>query len=149
MARIFKTSKKQIFVGGGNLATTKIWKVIKRMDHVIGYATNKEKTKIEIKNYEMYVDDFRSAVKQDTQAMIELVLEHKDKVLPAFIDSLFSGVELSEQLKEIEPNTIEKMFHKFPCDLKTHRASYFCGIIENMNFSVWSMEVMNQLKNLR
>ena len=68
--------------------------------------------------------------------------------MPAFIDSLFSGVELSEQLKEIEPNTIEKMFHKFPCDLKTHRASYFCGIIENMNFSVWSMEVMNQLKNI-
>lgn len=62
----------------------------------------------------MYVDDFRSAVKQDTQAMIELVLEHKDKVLPAFIDSLFSGVELSEQLKEIEPNTIEKMFTHFP-----------------------------------
>ena len=99
-------------------------------------------------SYEMYVDDFRSAVKQDPQGMIELVLEHKDKVFPAFIDSLFSGVELSEQLKEIEPNTIEKMFHKFPCDLKTHRASYFCGIIENMNFSVWSMEVMKQLKNI-
>ncbi len=44
------------------MATTKIWKVIKRMDHVIGYATNKEKTKIEIKNYEMYVDDLRDVI---------------------------------------------------------------------------------------
>ena len=27
------------------MATTKIWKVQKRIDHVINYATNKEKTK--------------------------------------------------------------------------------------------------------
>lgn len=94
----------------------------------------------------MYVDDFRSAVQQEPQAMIRLVLEHKDQVLPAFIDSLFSGVELSEHLKEIEPKTIEEMFHIFPCDLKTHRASYFCGIIEKMNSNVWSAEVLNQLK---
>lgn len=97
---------------------------------------------------EMYVDDFRSAVRQEPQEMIGLVIEHKDKVLPAFIDSLFSGVELSEHLKEIEPKTIEKMFHTFPCDMKTHRASYFCGIIEKMNSNVWSAEVMNQLKNI-
>ena len=74
----------------------------------------------------MYVDDFQSAVKQEPQAMIELVLAYKDRVLSAFIESLFSGVELSEHLKEIEPKKIENMFHTFPCDLKTHRASYFC-----------------------
>lgn len=46
------------------MATTKIWKVIKRMDHVIDYATNKEKTKaIELKsNYEMLVDDLRNVI---------------------------------------------------------------------------------------
>ena len=27
------------------MATTKIWKVQKRLDHVINYATNEEKTK--------------------------------------------------------------------------------------------------------
>ena len=97
---------------------------------------------------EMYVDDFCSAVKQEPQAMIELVLVHKHKVLPAFIDSLFLGVELSESLKDIEPKTIEKMFHTFPCDLKSHRASYFCGIIEKMNANVWSAEVLKQLKNI-
>lgn len=97
---------------------------------------------------EMYVDDFRSAVQQKPQEMIELVLEHKDKILPAFIDSMFLGVELSEHLKEIEPKTIEKMFHTFSCDLKTHRASYFCGIIEKMDSVIWSVEVLNQLKNI-
>ena len=95
---------------------------------------------------EMYVDDFRKAVQQEPQKMIRLVLEHKDKVLSAFIDSLFSGVELSEGLNEIEPKMIENMFYSFPCDLKTYRASYFCGIIEKMNSVVWSEEVLNQLK---
>lgn len=94
----------------------------------------------------MYVDDFRSAVRQEPQAMMGLVLEHKDKVLPAFIDSLFSGVELSESLNEIELQIVEKMFYSFPCDLKTHRASYFCGIIEKMNSAEWSAETLNKLK---
>ncbi|MCI8862816.1 MAG: hypothetical protein HFI20_10090 [Lachnospiraceae bacterium] len=97
---------------------------------------------------EMYVDDFRSAVRQEPQEMIGLVLEHKDKVLPVFIDSMFSGVELSESLKDIDPKTIERMFHIFPCDLKAHRATYFCGIIEKMNSTVWSAEVLNQLKEI-
>ena len=97
---------------------------------------------------EMYVDDFRKAVRQEPQKMIGLVLEHRDKVLSVFIDALFSGVELSEGLNEIEPKMIEKMFYLFPCDLKTHRAAYFCGIIEKMNSVVWSEEVLNQLKHI-
>ena len=40
------------------MATTKIWKVQKRLDHVIDYATNKEKTK---NNYSEYgMDEFDS-----------------------------------------------------------------------------------------
>ena len=46
------------------MATTKLWKVVKRMDHVIDYETNKEKTKaIDVKdNYEMVVDDLRNVI---------------------------------------------------------------------------------------
>ena len=46
------------------MATTKLWKVVKRMDHVIDYATNKEKTKvIEFNNhFEMIVDDLRDVI---------------------------------------------------------------------------------------
>lgn len=102
-----------------------------------------------IKSYlETYADDFREAVKQVPQEMIELVLEYKDNVLPVFIDALFSGVEFSERLKEVGHETIEKMFHTFPCDLKTHRAYQFCGIIEEMDSAVWSVEVLNQLKSI-
>ena len=34
------------------MATTKIWKVQKRLDHVINYATNEERQKIIIANME-------------------------------------------------------------------------------------------------
>ena len=47
------------------MATTKIWKVATRMDHVIDYATNKDKTKnIEFNNkkYEMVVDDLKNVI---------------------------------------------------------------------------------------
>lgn len=46
------------------MATTKLWKVVKRMDHVIDYAANKEKTKaIEFNNrFEMIVDDLRDVI---------------------------------------------------------------------------------------
>ena len=46
------------------MATTKLWKVIKRVDQVIDYTTNKEKTKaIEFNNhYEMIVDDLRDVI---------------------------------------------------------------------------------------
>lgn len=40
------------------------------------------------------------------------------------------------------------MFTTYPCDLKTHRASNFCGIIEKMHSVLWSAEVQNQLKEI-
>ena len=46
------------------MATTKIWKVVKRIDHVIDYAKNKEKTKVlEFNdNNEMIVDDLINVI---------------------------------------------------------------------------------------
>ena len=46
------------------MATTKLWKVVKRMDHVIDYAKDKSKTKsIEFNNkYEIIVDDLRNVI---------------------------------------------------------------------------------------
>ena len=45
------------------MAVTKIWKVVKRMDHVIGYAKDENKTKIEFnQKYEMLVDDLQNVI---------------------------------------------------------------------------------------
>ena len=45
------------------MAVTKIWKVVKRMDHVISYAKDENKTKIEFnQKYEMLVDDLQNVI---------------------------------------------------------------------------------------
>lgn len=44
------------------MAVTKIWKVVKRVDHVIAYAENKEKTKVIITGKEMYADDLKDVI---------------------------------------------------------------------------------------
>lgn len=99
-------------------------------------------------SYEAYASDFQSVIKQHPQEMIELVLKNKERVLPAFVDSLFLGVEMSEILKKVDFEDIEKMLLTFPCDMEDHRASHFCGIIEKMSNAKWSPEVINQLKNI-
>ena len=44
------------------MAVTKIWKVVKRVDHVVNYATNKEKTKIQISPNGMFADDLKDVI---------------------------------------------------------------------------------------
>ena len=44
------------------MAVTKIWKVIKRVDHVVDYATNKEKTKIQMSPNGMIADDLKDVI---------------------------------------------------------------------------------------
>ena len=45
------------------MATTKIWKVVKRLDHVIDYASNKNKTKnMEFNNDEIVVDSLKNVL---------------------------------------------------------------------------------------
>ena len=99
-------------------------------------------------SYEMYASDFETLVKQKPAEMIQLVLEHKNQVLPVYIDSMFLGAYLSEKLNEVDFRLIEDMFRVFPCDLMTHRATYFCGIIEKLNTIDWSIDVKNQLKDI-
>lgn len=99
-------------------------------------------------SYGMYVFDFQSVVEHAPLEMINLVLQNKERVFPAFIDAMFLGVEMSETLEKVDFKIIEKMLLTFPCDMEDNRASYFCRIIEKMSDANWSLEVMDQLKNI-
>lgn len=99
-------------------------------------------------SYEAYTSDFQLVVEQHPQEMIELVLNNKERVLPAFVDSLFLGVEVSEKLEDLDSEVIERLLIEFPCNMKGHRASYFCGIVEKISNVNWSLEVMEQLMNI-
>lgn len=76
-------------------------------------------------SYEAYASAFQSVVRQHPQKMINLVLENKERVLPAFVDSLFLGIEVSEKLKEVDFSVIEKLLCEFPCDMNSHRSFIF------------------------
>ena len=95
-----------------------------------------------------YARDFQTVVQQNPQEMIEIILENKECVLPIFIDSLFLGIELSEKLEIIDFTILEKLFLEFPCDIKSYRASYFCGIIKKLKNISWSSEIIQQLMNI-
>ena len=78
--------------------------------------------------------------------MIQLVLENKDRVFPEFIDAMFSGIEMSETLKDIEPDIIEKVLLVFPCDKRRERAIYFCEIIGKLDDVNWNFDILKQLE---
>ena len=122
---------------------------------IITNETLKTKTSsIEVKggfvesSYEMYISEFQMAVRNRTLEMIQLVLENKDRVFPEFIDAMFSGIEMSETLKDIEPDIIEKVLLVFPCDKRRERAIYFCGIIGNLDEVKWNFGILKQLEKL-
>ena len=96
-------------------------------------------------SYRMYIGEFELAVRNRTLEMIQLVLENKDRVFPEFIDAMFSGIGMSENLKDIEPDIIEKVLLLFPCDKRRERAIYFCRIIEKLDDVKWSSDILKQL----
>ncbi len=95
-----------------------------------------------------FAGDFESAVKQNPEEMIQMVLEHKDEVASVYIDSMYLGVEFSQYLDQVKPQLLEEMFKVFPCDIENSRASYFCGIIEKTKYDSWSVNVLEKLKEI-
>lgn len=96
----------------------------------------------------MYVGDFQSAVKVAPVEMIKMVLENKENVVPAYIDAMYSGAEFSDAVEQVDKELWEQMFSEFPCDTKSQRALYFCGIIEKAKIYSWSDEVIEKLKEI-
>lgn len=96
----------------------------------------------------MYAGDFQNAVENEPIGMIKMVIENKEDVVPAYIDAMYSGAEFSGAFEQIEQKLWEKMFGEFPCDMKSQRAQYFCGIIEKAKIYSWSDEVIEKLKEI-
>ena len=99
-------------------------------------------------SYEAYARDFQIVVQQNPKEMIEIILKNKEYVLPIFIDSLFLGIELSEKLETIDLSILERLFLEFPCDMKSYRASHFCGIIKTLKKTNWSSKIIEQLTDI-
>lgn len=96
----------------------------------------------------MYSDDFQTVVKSETEAMIQLALNHKEEIIPCYIDALYCGAEFSDNIDGINQQMWEEMFNAFPCGMNDRKVRCFCGIIEKTKISTWSLEVLNRLKDI-
>jgi hypothetical protein len=97
---------------------------------------------------EQFASSFSNAVSKEPERMINLVVSHKDKVLDAYVDSLFSGVAYSKELENIEVELLETMILTYPYDYTSNRANYICSIIQNRKNVKWSQEVLEILKDI-
>lgn len=83
------------------MATTKIWKIVKRMDHVIDYAKNKEKTKaMKLHNNEILVNDLLNVIEY---------ARNSDKTEKEYY---VSGINCEAESAYEEMQDTKKFYHK-------------------------------------
>ncbi len=91
---------------------------------------------------------FSSVTSNEPNRMINLVLNNKKIILDDYIDSLYSGLQMSEKLNEVPNEKIEELLKEFPCDNISYRANSICWIIEKKKNTNWSEDTLNIIKNI-
>lgn len=94
---------------------------------------------------EMYRADFRKAVSDNPKEYIEIVIANKNKIHPAYIHSLYSGVAYSENIQEVSQELWEKLFDTLFYDKDCNFVISYCEIIEKSGISSWSSKVFERL----
>ena len=97
---------------------------------------------------ETYARDFTTAVKENIEEMIQLVLGHPAQVLTVYIESLYAGVAFSEHLDSVSTELLEELFRVFPCRTSGPRSDYFSEIILNTKNRNWSEDTLETLKQI-
>ncbi|MGG4195790.1 hypothetical protein ABEW50_20310 [Paenibacillus jamilae] len=97
---------------------------------------------------ESFSSTFSNAVSEEPERMIKLMLSCNDTFLDIFIDSLFSGVAHSKNLKNVPLKLLEAMILKFSYNFTSYRASSICTIIEDRGETGWSQEILDILKDI-
>lgn len=95
-----------------------------------------------------FASSFSSVTSSEPKRMVELVLDNSEIIIDEFIDSLYSGLQCSENLDELPNELIEKIFKKFPCNNESYRANCICWIIEKKRNVNWTEETIEMLKNI-
>lgn len=97
---------------------------------------------------ESFSSTFSNAVSEEPERMIKLMLSCNDAILDIYINSLFSGVAYSKNLKNLPLKMLEAMILKYSYDFTSYRASYICTIIEDSGKVEWSQEILDILKDI-
>ncbi len=95
-----------------------------------------------------YRTDFHSQASKYPGETIAMVLKNKDRIVPEYVEPLYSGVAMSSNVCESDWEILEALFREYPCNMRGRRAAYFCEIIEkNPNFP-WSSDVLDMVKTI-
>ncbi|NWL88482.1 hypothetical protein DMN77_12970 [Paenibacillus sp. 79R4] len=97
---------------------------------------------------EEFSRSFSKAVFNEPERMVKLILSYNDRIADVYINSLFSGVAYSEELKNVPLKLLETLILKYPYDYSSYRANYICTIIKNKEEGEWSQEIVEILKDI-
>ncbi|MBH5317507.1 hypothetical protein I6N90_06715 [Paenibacillus sp. GSMTC-2017] len=97
---------------------------------------------------ESFSSSFNSAVSEDPERMIKLMLSNNNKIIDIYIDSLFSGVAHSKNLDKVPSKQLEALILKYSFNYTSYRASSICTLVENREKVEWSQEILDILKDI-
>ncbi|MEK4527753.1 hypothetical protein CXK86_08105 [Paenibacillus sp. BGI2013] len=91
---------------------------------------------------------FSTAVSEEPERMIKLLLSCNDTISEIYIDTLFNGVAHSKTFKNIPLELLESMIFKFSFNFTSYRANSICTMIEKSDDVGWSQEMLDSLKDI-
>lgn len=96
-----------------------------------------------VSSREEFSRSFNSAVTENPENMLKLVLSMEESIDDIFIDALFSGIAHSNSLTNVDQLLIEKAILRYPSSYDSYRASSICTIMEKKRHTVWSQEIID------
>lgn len=95
-----------------------------------------------------FLSSFSSVTSNEPNRMINLLLNNKEIIINDYIDSLYSGLNMSEKLNDVPNEKVEELLKEFPCNNISYRANSFCWIIEKKKDTNWSVDTINIIKDI-
>lgn len=95
-----------------------------------------------------FSSSFSGVVAKDPLRMISLVLSINANVHDDFVDSLYSGISISENLNKVPSSLLEELFNRYPPNNFSYRASYFCQIVSEHYGKKWSENVLKLINEI-
>lgn len=97
---------------------------------------------------EEFSKSFNSAVKENPENMLKLVLSLEKSINHVYIDELFNGIAYSDSLGNVNPKFIEQAILRYGYDYDSYRASSICTIIKKKRNTVWSPNIIDALLDI-
>jgi hypothetical protein len=139
-------------IDGKNLST-KTWSRILTSKKLVNCHRHHNSREVEGGFIEVSLEDFASTftnvVKDRPQEMSELILSMSE-VNEAFVESLFSGLAMCDELNSLSTQTFECLISKYPVSMEknNYRAKSICRIFSAMNSNSFSKQVLNLIKKI-